>query len=324
MTSESALRFTGLGKRYGRRAWALRDCTLDLPQGNVIGLVGANGAGKTTLLHLAIGLLKPTEGTVSMFGRPLRMDSRAGLAEVGFVAQDHPLYRGFSVADMLRYGQAMNPRFDRPAAEHRLRELGIPTGHRAGQLSGGQQAQVALTLALAKQPRLLVLDEPVASLDPLARREFMKTLVDAVAETDLTVLVSSHVVTELERICDHLVLLHQGRVRLAGDIDDLLAGHRMLTGPRTDDTDDTAGVDELISATHGTRHSHLLVRQPADMPAHPRWEANPVGLEDLVLAYLARTDTQPSPPTGVQKPEPAESGRRLSIVTDRSADERQA
>ncbi|GAA1408288.1 ABC transporter ATP-binding protein [Catellatospora coxensis] len=321
MTGESALRFSGLGKRYGRRAWALRDCTLDLPQGNVIGLVGANGAGKTTLLQLAIGLLEPTEGTVSMFGRPLRMDSPAGLAEVGFVAQDHPLYRGFSVADMLRYGRSMNPRFDQAGAEHRLRELNIPTEHRADRLSGGQQAQVALTLALAKQPRLLVLDEPVASLDPLARREFMKTLVEAVAETDLTVLLSSHVVTELERVCDHLVLLHQGRVRLAGDIDELLAGHRILTGPRCDDT---AGIDGLVAATHGTRHSHLLVRQPADVPAHPRWEANPVGLEDVVLAYLARTDTEPPRPASAPPPEPAEPGRRLSIVTDRSADERQA
>ncbi|MFD0592504.1 AAA family ATPase [Catellatospora coxensis] len=237
------------------------------------------------------------------------------------MAQDHPLYRGFSVADMLRYGRSMNPRFDQAGAEHRLRELNIPTEHRADRLSGGQQAQVALTLALAKQPRLLVLDEPVASLDPLARREFMKTLVEAVAETDLTVLLSSHVVTELERVCDHLVLLHQGRVRLAGDIDELLAGHRILTGPRCDDT---AGIDGLVAATHGTRHSHLLVRQPADVPAHPRWEANPVGLEDVVLAYLARTDTEPPRPASAPPPEPAEPGRRLSIVTDRSADERQA
>jgi ABC-2 type transport system ATP-binding protein len=285
MTGEPALRTIGLGHRYHRRTWALRDCTLELPQGRIIGLVGANGAGKTTLLHLAIGLLKPAEGTVSMFGRPIRMDQPAGLAQVGFVAQDHPLYRGFTVADMIRFGRSLNPRFDQGGAERRLNDLGIPLGHKTAALSGGQQAQVALTLALAKQPRILVLDEPVASLDPLARREVMRTLVDAVADSDLTVLLSSHVVAELERVCDHLVLLHQGRVRLTGDIDDLLGEHRMLTGPRTGDT--TTGIPGVIAATHGERHSNLLVRQPTGVPAHPRWEAHPISLEDLVLAYLA-------------------------------------
>jgi ABC-2 type transport system ATP-binding protein len=282
-----ALVTTGLGKRYGRNAWALRDCSLELPEGRIIGLVGINGAGKTTLLHLAIGLLKPTEGTVSMFGRALRMDRPAGLAEVGFVAQDHPLYRGFTVADMLHLGRSTNPRFDQPGAQRRLRELGIPLERRTGKLSGGQQAQVALTLALAKRPRILVLDEPVASLDPLARREFMRSLVDAVAERELTVLLSSHVIAELERVCDHLVLLHQGRVRLAGDIEDLLAEHRMLTGPRCDDVD---ALDGVITATHGQRHSNLLVRRAAGTQAHPRWEAHPVSLEDLVLAYLEGRD----------------------------------
>jgi len=272
----SALRTEGLGKRYGRRTWALRDCTLELPSQRIIGLVGANGAGKTTLLHLAIGLVKPTEGTVSI--RPSR-------EQVGFVAQDHPLYRGFTVADMLHFGRSLNPRFDQAGAERRLRALDIPLRHRTGKLSGGQQAQVALTLALAKQPRLLVLDEPVASLDPLARREFMKSLIEAVAERELTVLLSSHVIAELERVCDHLVLLHQGRVRLAGDIDDLLADHRLLTGPRCDDVD---AVDGVVAATHGQRHSNLLVRQPASARTHPRWEAHPVSLEDLIMAYLER------------------------------------
>ncbi|WP_173082210.1 ATP-binding cassette domain-containing protein [Phytohabitans rumicis] len=184
---------------------------------------------------------------------------------------------------MLHFGRSMNPGFDRAGAEARLRELGIPLGRKAGKLSGGQQAQVALTLALAKRPRLLVLDEPAASLDPVARREFMRSLVEAVADSDLTVLLSSHLVTEMERVCDHLVLLHQGRVRLAGEVDDLLADHRLLTGPRRDDT---GPFDGLVCATHGQRHSNLLVRQPAAVPAHPRWESHPVSLEDLVLAYL--------------------------------------
>lgn len=283
MTGELALRTDGLGRRYGRRTWGLRDCTLYLPAGRIIGLVGANGAGKTTLLHLTIGLLRPTVGSVSMFGRPIRMDRPDGLAQIGFVAQDRPLYRGFTVTDMLRFGRAMNPRFDVDGARRRLGELDIPLGRRAGALSGGQQAQVALTLALAKRPRLLVLDEPVASLDPLARREVMRTLVSAVAEDGLTVLLSSHVVAELERVCDHLVLLHRGRVRLAGDIDDLLAAHQMLTGPRSDAADDLPGV---IAVTHGDRHSNLLVRYPAATPAHPRWQAHPVSIEELILAYL--------------------------------------
>jgi ABC-2 type transport system ATP-binding protein len=284
MTGEPALRLSGLGKRYGRRGWALRQCSLDLPQGSIIGLVGVNGAGKTTLLHLAIGLLRPTEGSVSMFGRPLRLDQPAGLAQVGFVAQDHPLYRWFTVTDMLRFGRCTNAQFDEAGAAQRLRDLAIPLDAKVSKLSGGQQAQVALTLALAKHPRLLVLDEPAASLDPLARRDFMKSLVEAVADGDLTVLLSSHVVAELERVCDHLVLLDQGRVRLAGDIDRLLGEHRVLTGPRTTDTDH---VDGVVVATHGQRQSQLLVRQPADVSPHPRWEAHPVSLEDLVLAYLS-------------------------------------
>ncbi|GAA1027812.1 ABC transporter ATP-binding protein [Virgisporangium ochraceum] len=276
----TALRFDGLGKRY-RRRWALRDCTLDLPTGAIVGLVGNNGAGKTTLLHLAIGLLRPTAGAVWVFGEPLRMDRPAGLAEVGFMAQDHLLYRGFTVADMLHYGRSLNPRFDTASATARLTALDIPLDRRVNRLSGGQQAQVALSLALAKRPRLLVLDEPVASLDPLARREFMRSLIDAVAGSDLTVLLSSHVVAELERVCDHLVLLHEGRVVLAGDIDDLLANHRLLSGPRCDDA-----VDGVVEATHGERHSTLLVRQHVDVPTHPRWQARPVGLEEVVLAYL--------------------------------------
>jgi ABC-2 type transport system ATP-binding protein len=278
----AALSLAGLGKRYGRRGtWALRECTLDLPQGRVIGLVGANGAGKSTLLHLAIGLLTPTEGTVALFGEPLRGQQ----ARVGFVAQDHPLYRRFTVADLLRLGRSLNPAFDREYADGRLRELGIPAGRRAGALSGGQQAQVALTLALAKNPQILVLDEPVASLDPVARREFMRAIVDTVAARDLTVLLSSHVVAELEQVCDYLVLLQAGRVRFAGDIDDLLGGHRMLVGPRCDDP---SALDGVISASHGQRHSNLLVRQPPGTEPHPRWESHPVGLEELVLAYLGQ------------------------------------
>ena len=287
----AAVHTEGLGKRYGR-AWALHDCTLELPQGRIVGLVGPNGAGKTTLLHLAIGLLQPTVGTVRLFGEPVRMDRPEGLAQIGFVAQDHPLYRGFTVADLLHLGRSMNPGWDQATAQRRLHDVGVPLHRKTRKLSGGQQAQVALTLALAKQPRLLVLDEPVASLDPIARREFMRALIDAVASSDLTVLLSSHVVAELERVCDHLILLRDGTIRLAGSIDGLLASHRVLVGPR-DDQPDHVGV---VTATHGNRHSNLLVRMPADTAIHPRWHAHPVSLEDLVLGYL-----EPDPSTVARK-----------------------
>ena len=280
-----------LGKRYGRRTWGLRECTLTLPQGRIIALVGPNGAGKTTLLHLAIGLLRPTEGQVRMFGEPVRIDQSVGLAQIGFVAQDHPLYRTFTVENLLHMGRSLNPRWDQAFAERRLEQLRIPLSHRAGKLSGGQQAQVSLTLALAKRPRLLVLDEPVSSLDPIARRDFMKSLVDAVADGELTVLLSSHVVAELERVCDHLVLLQDGHVRLAGSFEELLQSHRMLVGPRSDTS---APPGEVIAVSHGERHSNLLVRLPDDTEPHPQWEQHPISLEELVLAYLDQSVEAPA------------------------------
>ncbi|WP_336204314.1 ABC transporter ATP-binding protein [Nonomuraea sp. LPB2021202275-12-8] len=265
-----------LGKRY-RSAWALRDCNLSLPAGRVIALVGPNGAGKTTLLRLVTGLLRPTEGTVAVFGEPAVPASPL----TGFVAQDHPLYQRFSVRDLLRMGHALNVGWDQHLAERRLAGLGIPLERRAGTLSGGQQAQVALTLALAKRPKLLVLDEPVASLDPLARREFMAGLMASVAEEELTVLLSSHVVAELERVCDYLVVITGGRVKIAGDIDDLLAAHRVLTGPCSAQVPLTG----VVHATRGDRHAHLVLRTGGG-PILPGWEAHPIGLEELVLSYL--------------------------------------
>jgi ABC-2 type transport system ATP-binding protein len=284
-----ALRAEGLGKRYGR-TWALRECTLSLPAGGVIALVGPNGAGKTTLLRLAVGLSTPGEGSVTVFGESPSANTPSALARIGFVAQDHPLYARFTVADLLRFGRAMNVRWDPVLARRRLAELDIPLNRRAGALSGGQQAQVALALALAKRPELLVLDEPLASLDPVARREFLRALMGAVAEDGVTVLFSSHIVTELERVCDRLVLLRQGRVVLSGDIEELLGAHRVLVGPRG--TAGPAGAPGVIQATESDRHTTLFTRHDGALPA-PGWEAYPIGLEELVLAYLrqpARTD----------------------------------
>jgi ABC-2 type transport system ATP-binding protein len=279
----SAIRTDRLGKRY-RRTWALRDCTLDLPTNRVIALVGPNGAGKTTLLRIVVGLIAPTTGTVTVFGESPAANTPQALARVGFVAQENPLYRRFTVADLLRFGRACNLRWDQQLAERRLSQLGISLDRKAGTLSGGQQAQVALALAMAKRPDVLVLDEPLSDLDPLARREFLQTLMGVVADRGITVLFSSHVVSELERVCDHLVVLNHGRVVVAGDIEALLSDHRLLVGPRAASVEHRSNV---IEAAHGDRHTTVLVRDGGG-PAAPGWQAQPVSLEDLVLAYLRR------------------------------------
>jgi ABC-2 type transport system ATP-binding protein len=295
MTEETALQTAGLGKRYGR-AWALRDCTLRLPTGRIAALVGPNGAGKTTLLHLAVGLLRPDEGEVRVFGRDPRA-GRAALADIGFVAQDTPLYRDFSAAELIKLGGKLNQSWDAGLAHERLAHLDIPTDRSVGKLSGGQRAQVALALALAKRPRLLLLDEPIASLDPLARHEFMQTLMGAVSETDTTVLLSSHLLADLERACDFLIVLQKARVQLSGDVDELLARHRTLIGPRETEAAALAGTASVIRASRTDRQSTLLARLPGAMPAlADGWRAMDVSLEDLVLAYLsvgveARTET---------------------------------
>jgi ABC-2 type transport system ATP-binding protein len=281
----AVLQTQGLGKRY-RRRWALSDCTLDIPAGRIAGLVGPNGAGKTTLLHLATGLLQPTTGTIEVLGGPPAANP-AQLARVGFVAQDTPTYAGLTVADHLRLGAHLNPGWDIVAARDRIERLGLDPGQRAGKLSGGQRAQLALTLAIAKRPELLILDEPVASLDPLARREFLQGLMETVADQGLSVVLSSHLVADLERVCDYLIVLVGSRVQLAGEVDQLLATHHLLTGPRRD-PDTLPSGQHVISASHTDRQTTLLVRTEA--PVHdPAWTVSPVGLEDLVLAYMSST-----------------------------------
>jgi ABC-2 type transport system ATP-binding protein len=272
----------GLGKQY-RRRWALRDCTLEIPAGHVTGLVGPNGAGKTTLLHLMVGLLTPTTGTIEVC-RATPASSAAQLAKVGFVAQDTPTYAGLSVADHLRLGAHLNPGWDDGAARRRIERLRLDPDQKAGRLSGGQRAQLALTLGLAKRPELLVLDEPVASLDPRARREFLQVLMEAVAEEEVSVLLSSHVVSDLERVCDHVVVLVDSQVRVAGEVDDLLATHHRLTGPRREP--DTLPDDQhVVLASHTDRQSTYVVRTAAPV-LDPSWSATSLSLEDLVLAYM--------------------------------------
>jgi ABC-2 type transport system ATP-binding protein len=234
---------------------------------------------------MSVGLLTPTVGSVEVFGESPATNSVQALTRIGFLAQDHPLYRQFTVADLLRFGRSCNVRFDHELAARRLTQLGISLDARAGALSGGQQSQVALALALAKRPNLLVLDEPMSGLDPLARQEFQQTLMSAVADCELTVLFSSHAVHELERVCDHLVVINHGQVMLGGDIDSLLAEHRLLVGPRV--KTDPRGSRSVVEVKHSDRHTTLLVRQAA-APIMAGWQASPVGLEELVLAYLRR------------------------------------
>jgi ABC-2 type transport system ATP-binding protein len=281
--SAAAVETQALGRRYGR-TWALRDCSLTIPAGSVTALVGPNGAGKTTLLHLLVGLSDATAGDVSVLGWSPREHPLLVLPRVGFVAQDHPLYRNFRLAEMLTLGSKLNTRWDDGLARERLQRLGLPLDDKVGALSGGQQAQVALTLALAKRPELLVLDEPVASLDPLARREFLQSLMEAVADGGLTVVLSSHILADLERVCDHLVLLRSGGVQLAGPIEEIVAARRILIGPRQDPAA-VARVHRLIRERHSERQTTLLVR--ADGHVYDAcWQVEDVDLEEIVLAYL--------------------------------------
>lgn len=274
----------GLGKRYGRR-WALSDCNLAIPEGRVIGLVGPNGAGKTTLLHLAVGLLAPTAGSIAVLGeRPA--DGPTQLARVGFVAQDTPTYARLSVAQHLQVARWLNPKWDWELAESRVERLDLDPRQRAGSLSGGQRAQLALTLAIAKRPEFLILDEPVASLDPLARREFLQDVMEVVAVQGISVMLSSHLVADLERVCDYLVVLTGSHVQLAGEVSDLLASHRYLSGPRRDPGSLRSNFD-VIEETHTDRQSVLLVRTDDPLPfLDPAWSVKPVTMDDLVLAYM--------------------------------------
>ncbi|HXC81189.1 MAG TPA: ABC transporter ATP-binding protein [Trebonia sp.] len=287
----------GLGKRY-RTLWALADCTVSIPAGHVVGLVGPNGAGKTTLLDLATGMLAPTTGAITVLGgRPAA--GPAQLARVGYLSQDAPLYTGLSVADHLKLGARLNPGWNADQARDRVRRLDLDPRRKAGTLSGGQRAQLALTLAIAKRPELLILDEPVASLDPLARREFLQDLMETVGEHQVSVVMSSHLISDLERICDYVIVLVDSRVRVAGPVDELLATHHLLSGPRRDPASLPDGV-EVISASHTDVQTTLLVRTSGRV-LDPAWMVSELGLEDLVLAYMKQAGASRNRHLEVQK-----------------------
>jgi ABC-2 type transport system ATP-binding protein len=288
----------GLGKRY-RRSWALRDCTLAIPAGRVVALVGPNGAGKTTLLHLIVGLTKQSAGEIAVLGG-LTPGCDTALSQIGFVAQDTPLYSYLSVADTLRMVASLSGSFDDAHARERLAALNIPLDRKVGQLSGGQRSQVALAVALARHPRLLILDEPVARLDPLARHEFMGALMAAVAEDEISVLLSSHVISELERVCDYLVVLADGRVQVIGAVEDLLETHKVLTGP-IEQVDDVAGTMAVVSDSRASRSARLLVRTNDRELLPPGWQAECSNLEEIVLAYLRVPDVSALPGPNIHR-----------------------
>ncbi|MFY9934600.1 MAG: ABC transporter ATP-binding protein [Streptosporangiaceae bacterium] len=277
-----AVTTTGLTKHYGK-VTALADCTVSVPEGRISALIGPNGAGKTTLLRLLAGLARPTAGQVAVNGATPGQDP-AFLADVGFLAQEIPLYRRLSATDHIRAGAHLNPRWDGESVRERLAALKIPLNRAVGKLSGGQRAQVALALILAKRPRLLLLDEPVAALDPLARRNFLGLLADGVAAGGLTVVLSSHLVADLERVCDHLIMLSSSRVQVCGDIEDVLAGHRILTGPRKD-TSAIERTHRVVQVTRTPRQTTMLVRLNGPV-IDPALAVSEVGLEELVLAYM--------------------------------------
>ena len=284
----AAVMTTGLTKRYGRMT-ALADCSVTVPEGRICALIGPNGAGKTTLLRLLAGLAAPTAGQVAVLGGPPREDP-AYLAEIGFLAQEIPLYRRLTARDHIGIGAHLNPRWDGELVRARLAGLKIPLDRPVGTLSGGQRAQVALALTLAKRPRVLLLDEPLAALDPLARQNFLGMLAEAAAGGGLTIVLSSHLIADIERVCDHLILLATSRVQLCGDIETLLAGHRVLTGPRKDTTA-IGRMHAIVREDTTARQTTLLVRLNGPV-IDPAWAVEEPNLEEIVLAYMSQADAR--------------------------------
>lgn len=287
----AAIVASGLGKRYGPH-WALEDCSLTVEQGQVVALVGPNGAGKSTLLELAVGLQEPSAGTIEVAGGSPRDQPRQVLPHVGFVAQDQPLYRGLTVEETLGFGRGLNPGWDDGFARDRVTHLGLPLNKKVGQLSGGQRAQMVLVLALAKRPRVLLLDEPIAAFDPLARREFLQLLMETVADTGATVLLSSHILGDLERVCDSLLVLSTGRVQLIGTMESVLERHRFVVGP-VEDAALACQIQSAVQVRRSERQVAALVRLDTPLVLADGWTVTEPSLEDIVLAYLQVSTAAP-------------------------------
>jgi ABC-2 type transport system ATP-binding protein len=285
----TALEATGLGKRY-RRGWALQDCSFTLPVETMVALVGPNGAGKSTLMALATGILAPTTGVVKVSGDSIR--HRGPHPKLAFLSQDRPLYKRFTVEEMLHFGRSMNDHFDDHYARRLITESDIPLTARTGALSGGQRTRLALALTLGRRPAVLLLDEPLAALDPLARTQVMQTLMAEVVDSGITVVMSSHVIADIEDAAEHLLLLTGGRIRLDGRVADLLAEHWIAAGPVDDDRDWIA-TGSLVESRATARQVTTMVRD-RELRAPDRWTQDNPTLQELVLAYL-RADGSGSP-----------------------------
>ena len=273
----------GLTKRY-RSVKALDNCDLALPLGKVTGLVGPNGAGKTTLIHLAVGLLRPTAGSIAVFGHDSTRDILKILPRVGFVAQDRPLYGDLTVAETLELGRRLNARWDAAYALSRVQRFGLPLSRRIRTLSTGQRAHVATSIALGKRPELLLLDEPVANLDPVARIALLEELMSVVAEDGVTVVFSANALADVERVCEHIVILVNGRPRLTGDTEELIDSHVVAIGPRSKGVSALDG--ELIEARHAERQTIRLLRGPGPSRLDDGTVVRPATLEEIVLGYM--------------------------------------
>lgn len=289
MSTSPTVMTKGLGKRY-KSFWALENCDISLPPGSVTALVGPNGAGKSTLLKILVGLSQASSGEVSILGKPPIAD-RDFLSAVGYLAQEIPLYKSMNSADHIAMGQHLNGSFDEVSMKLRLSELEIPLNKPVGKLSGGQRAQVALALALAKKPKLLLLDEPVAALDPLARHDFLAALAQAVADGGLTVIMSSHLLADLERVSDHLIVMASGNIQLCDEIQNVLKDHRILTGPSGEPGISGSGV-EIIQRTDALKQSTQLVRISGAYELPAKWLEHQPNIEEIILAYMARKRVQ--------------------------------
>ncbi|MER7988564.1 ABC transporter ATP-binding protein [Streptomyces noursei] len=290
-----AIEAEDLGKQY-RRRWALQECSFRLPAGRVCAMVGPNGAGKSTFLGIAARLIEPSAGSLRLCGVPI--GEPAVLKRVAYLAQNKPLYPRFTVAETLRLGRELNPRWDQAVAERIVRSGNVPLDARVGTLSGGQRTRVAFAVAFGKRPELLLLDEPMSDLDPLARDELSGLLMAEVAEHGTTVLMSSHMLAEVEEMCDYLLVLAGGRLRMAGPTDALVPAHMLVTGRAVGDrvpaelTERHTVVESRVSG----RQFSALIRPEGPLPTHSGapgdapWDAMPPSLEEILLACMRSPD----------------------------------
>ncbi len=286
-----------LSRRFGRR-WGLRECTVSIPSGKVAALVGPNGAGKSTLLRIAAGLLRPTSGEIRVLGEVPGSGDAAHLSRVGYLDQERPLYQGFRVSEMFRLGQGTNPNWNMATAHAYVDQLGIPLTQRVQNLSGGEQAQVALTMCLAKEPELLVLDEPAAELDPVARENLLRLLMQEVAARGTSVVLSTHALGDVQSICDYLIVMSRSNVVLADDVEFVVESHRFLSASSANTPNLPRGATVIETRLESREVTHLA---RIDLPLTDEiWHVSKPTLDEIILAYLRRDTSSISPLAGYE------------------------